>query len=213
MLEHFYASTDSPPRRTSTRVIAVQGARAIVELCNQVPLLERVIEGLVAADTRVSPWRLVWQIMPTVIRAHDALADPEGDLFLPSSPVFRQASQEFPPLTGVRGDMEGLAERLRRIAEVHPDGLLFVTRGYLLECKGTPQGWVEAEQAFLQGAEAPSIVPLRRAALFGAAACQFALARDGPPEKRAERCRRAAQGLRKVRTRRARRRWQRHFGS
>ncbi len=173
-------------------------ARAIVELCNQVPLLGRVMERLVAADTQVSAWRILWQTMPAVLRARAALADPEGDLFLPSSPVFRQASQEFPPLTGVRGDMEGMAERLRRIAEVHPDSLLFVARGYLLECKGTPQAWAEAEEAFLQGAEAPSIVPLRRAALFGATACQFALARDGPPEKRAERRRQAAQGLHMV---------------
>jgi hypothetical protein len=136
--------------------------------------------------------------MPAVIRARAALADPEGDLFLPSSPVFHQASQEFPPLAAIHGDMEGLAERFRRIAAVHPDGLLFVARGYVLWRKGTPQAWAEAEEAFLQGAEAPSILPLRRAALFGAATCQFALARDGPPEKRAERRRRAAQGLHKV---------------
>jgi|SRR5579884_284842 len=173
-------------------------ARSLVELCNQVPLLGRTMEALVAADTRVSPWRLLWQTMPVVLRARAALADPEGDLFLPSTPVFRQASEDFPPLTGLRGDLERLAERLGRLAQVHPDSLLLVARGYLLECKGTPQGWAEAEQAFLQGAEAPSIVPLRRAALFGAAACQFALARDGPAEQRVERRRQAAQGLHRV---------------
>jgi hypothetical protein len=156
------------------------------------------MEGLVAGDSRVSAWRILWQAMPAVMRARAALADPEGDLFLPSSPVFRQASQEFPPLAGALGDVEGLAERLGRVAAVHPDGLLFVARGYLLGRKGTPQAWAEAEQAFLQGAEAPSIVPHRRAALFGAAGCQCALARDGPPEKRAERRRRAAQGLHEV---------------
>jgi hypothetical protein len=68
----------------------------------------------VAGDTRVSLWSILWQTMPAVIRARAALADPEGNLFLPSSPVFHQASQQFPPLAATTPAAASCHRRFRR---------------------------------------------------------------------------------------------------
>jgi tetratricopeptide (TPR) repeat protein len=59
-------------------------------------------------------------------------------------------------------------EELSRAVRIHPEGTVWVLYGQLLMFKGRLE---EAEEAFLRGAEAPSMVPVRRAALYNAAVC------------------------------------------
>src|SRR5262249_49323100 len=59
---------------------------------------------------------------------------------------------------------------------IHPEGLLYQLHGI---CLLRSDRFAEAEQAFLAASATPSIVPVRRQALFQAALCSWNLARGG----------------------------------
>ena len=130
------------------------------------------------------------------------LQDPEGDLFLPLPPVLPRAFQELPSYTSLTTVVLGVglddtAAKLRRAAEMHPEGFLYFILGVSQGTKNTPQGWAEAEKAFSRAVESPSLLNLRREALYGLAACQWVLSKEGPPGEREMR-RRARQSVRKA---------------
>jgi serine/threonine protein kinase/tetratricopeptide (TPR) repeat protein len=125
--------------------------------------------------------------------------DPGGELFLTTSPIFIEAVMpELPELLTaflVGLNVDRAIDKLGHIAEIHPDGLVYITRGILLARQGTQESWMKAEKDFLQASEAPSVVLIRRLALRLAAHAEHELARSyGLPEKRSQ----AAQNLREI---------------
>ncbi len=179
-------------------------AEALLGLCNFVPRLRETADALLADDPKASPARLLLQSVPHVTRLRAALGDPEGDLFLPLPPVLPRAFQELPSLasltsaTVLRVGVDDTAAKLRRAAEMHPEGFLYFTLAVLLATKDTPEGWAEAEKAFARAAESPSLLNLRHEALYGLAASQWVLSKEGPSGEREEMRRRARQSVRKV---------------
>jgi hypothetical protein len=102
--------------------------------------------------------------------------DPKG-LLLPIPPVLTRAMK---PLAGqwslllAGGGSRGMTEALDRALLVHPEGMLYMSRGITMV---NQRNWVEAEASFRQAAATPSLLPVRRPALYAAAVSAFRTAR------------------------------------
>jgi tetratricopeptide (TPR) repeat protein len=73
-----------------------------------------------------------------------------------------------------RGDGRRALDEFPEALRVHPEGLLYQLYGQVLLRNGRRE---DAEQAFLTAFKTPSVVPVRRAALFQAILCEWTLAR------------------------------------
>jgi tetratricopeptide (TPR) repeat protein len=174
-----------------------ESAQAVLELGSQVPALGHMMEGAITADTSSSLHRALLVVLLSGSRTRAALQ--QADLYLPLPPVLVQAFQELPGPLNLMG-MGGakIAARLERVAELHPDALVYVMEAVLQGNLDRPDKWAASEKAFLRAAETPSILPLRRVALYGAAGAEWVLCREGPPQTRDEMRRRAVQNMRKL---------------
>jgi tetratricopeptide (TPR) repeat protein len=110
-------------------------------------------------------------------------------LLLPIPPVLFKALRRLPGalelLTRLAlGDYRGLSQALSEALRIHPDGLLYLAQGQML---GLQDRWAEAENAFLAAAHTPSIVPVRRPALFAAMEAAWMLAQQGASSPEVER--------------------------
>jgi tetratricopeptide (TPR) repeat protein len=172
-------------------------AQAVLELGSQVPALGHMLEGAITGDANFSLHRALLGVLLSGSRTRAALK--HADLYLPLPPVLMRAFQELPGplnLIGMGGD--NVAARLERIAELHPDALFYLMEAVLLGNQDRPEKWAASEKAFLRAAETPSILPLRRVALYGAAGAEWVLCREGPRQTRDETRRRAVQNMRKL---------------
>jgi tetratricopeptide (TPR) repeat protein len=190
--------------RSQLRARQMAAAQALVGLCNEVPGVGRMLEGMLFNDPKTSRWEMTLYITRVLSRAgaaRAALRDPEGDLYLPLPPVLPKAFAQLPDLASLAGmqwDRDGAIKKLGQVVLAHPEGLLYLTLGMLLGLKDKPESWAEAEKAFLRSVESPSLIPVRRLALFGATASEWVLSREGPPAAREEMSRRAGENARKV---------------
>jgi serine/threonine protein kinase/tetratricopeptide (TPR) repeat protein len=99
-------------------------------------------------------------------------------LLLPIPPVLFKALRRLPGALELAtrlalGDYRGLGQTLSEALRIHPDGLLYLAQGQML---GLQDRWAEAEIAFLAAAQTPSIVAVRRPALFAAMEAAWVLA-------------------------------------
>jgi tetratricopeptide (TPR) repeat protein/tRNA A-37 threonylcarbamoyl transferase component Bud32 len=108
-------------------------------------------------------------------------------LFLPFPPALVRGYLRIAKLAPLL--LLGVDRDVRRIKEVgdivaaHHQGLLFMLYGQILVKNDR---WSDAETAFLMAAQAPSVVPVRPAALFYACACEATLAKKAPPREAAD---------------------------
>jgi Flp pilus assembly protein TadD len=177
----------------------MEAARAVVELCGQFPALARGVEGDITNDPNTSCLGAVFRLTTALTRARASLSQPGGDLYLPLHPVLWEVSAESPGFASLAmlGNRSAY-DRLGRVAEVHPDGLVYLIQGVALGKADTPERWAAAEKAFSRAAETPSVFPIRRAALYAAAAAEWVLSREGPPGSRPAMQRRAQENMRKL---------------
>jgi tetratricopeptide (TPR) repeat protein len=161
----------------------VRTAQAMVECLYYVHQVNRVLDG--SADTAL--WRLALKVGPPAARllAVQRAAGRQGktdtgDFLLPVPPVFVTAMRPLRSLTlpFLFRRYDPVIAKLERITPIHPDGTLFYLHGLLLVQKDR---WAEAERSFERAAATPSIGKVRKAALFGAAAAQWYLARRAGP--------------------------------
>jgi hypothetical protein len=161
-------------------------AESLVKQCDHLAELAKELEHLMTEDSSLSLIGLVLRVTPVVTQASSLRSDSQADLFLPLPPALLRAFQELPgqfDFLSSKGSLD-LAEKLGRAATVYPDGFFYLTRGVLLVKNDTPANWLKAEEAFRQAATAPSVFPMRRAALFGTVAAEWVLAREGPVASR-----------------------------
>jgi tetratricopeptide (TPR) repeat protein len=92
------------------------------------------------------------------------------------------------------GDSGPVIAELERAFRVHPDAFFAFVHGVLA---ANARRMEEAERAFLAAADATSLVPIKRGALFGAVFCQWELA-DQDPAARREQLARAVQTSRRL---------------
>jgi tetratricopeptide (TPR) repeat protein len=163
----------SPPQRKT--------ARSLVELFWQL----RQIAGAVGDDPAAELLPLLLKLRSAGVKLHLLQQDPAGDpgelvrtrtgLLFPVPPVLFKAFRGVPALglPWFLGDYDGVSRALADVTRVHPDGLLFLTRGTVLTGAGR---LAEADEFFLQAADAPSFLPVGRPALFRAIQCEWRLA-------------------------------------
>jgi hypothetical protein len=168
------------------------GARALVELAQEVPGLSRLL-SLDPGPLRVS---VMLHLVPVVRKGLATLRDPDAQPPLPVPPVLMRAFRarhDAPSLVALLMNPNALMEQLGKAADIHSEGLLFLARGLAL---AQQDHWAEAEEAFTKAAATPSVIPVRQQALFGAASCACVLAKGPPPRPEAQP--RAVQRLRQV---------------
>src|SRR5205085_3884240 len=106
--------------------------------------------------------------------------------------IRESAAAVLPGLGG--GNPDRVIAELGRAFRVHPDAFLAYTQGVLAANAGR---MAEAERAFLAAADATSLVPVQRGALYAAVFCQWELA-DRDPGARRELLGRAVQTARRL---------------
>jgi serine/threonine protein kinase/Tfp pilus assembly protein PilF len=131
------------------------------------------VEDLVAGDPNTSTrdlfqkiWPAASEILSTVPRdmAGKATAT-HSPLLISLPPTFAKAIRGLPvvaPLMVFGGLGQG-SDFFARAVKVHPEGLFLLLYGMTLTDRNR---WARAEEVFLQAAQAPAIVPVRRPALF-----------------------------------------------
>jgi tetratricopeptide (TPR) repeat protein len=154
----------------------VETARAIMDLLHQI----RQAEGLVSGDPNASLAGFWLKLMPSVLRVSAAVqalrdegAGSASGLLLPIPPVLFKAFSYLPNMAQLLlggNNADEVLDALRKAARAHPEGILYFVQGQVLILKDR---WAEAEPLFLKAAETPSVVPLRRAALFLAIAAEY----------------------------------------
>jgi hypothetical protein len=162
-------------RATQLSARQMATARDVVSLLHQF----RRAEGLLSGDPKADALGFVWKALPTVSRLLLTLpadraaeaAPTDSVLFVPLPPTVLSAFRGLPaaaPAVLLGGDAGPAIKELSRALGAHPEGTVYVLYGQLLMGE---KRWAEAEEAFLTAAETPSIVPMRRTALYHAALC------------------------------------------
>jgi tetratricopeptide (TPR) repeat protein len=170
------AALDRARGQLGSRQLAA--ARALAELCHQA----RPFAALVA-DPEASLLVKLLRVTPPVTRAWAALrklgparGQANPGLLLPIPPVLVKVAHDLSavlPRTVFGANPDGAIAALSRAVRVHPEGMLFLALGLMLADRDR---WAEAERAFRQAAETPSLIPVDRAALFAAACSEWVLA-------------------------------------
>jgi serine/threonine protein kinase len=174
----------------------LEAAQAHLELVSKL----RTLHDLVGGES-ASPTRALLGFLPTLTRAAGTMRNWRAQeantvLFLPVPPVLLQAFSglaDTMPLALVGINLKAGQEALGRALTKHPDGLLYLLRGNMY---GVSKRWAEAEEMFVLAAKAPSLIPIRPAALYFAASSEWVLTNQGPIEQRAEMKRRSIDHIR-----------------
>jgi tetratricopeptide (TPR) repeat protein len=171
-------------------------ARDSVELLN----LFRQSEGLLSMDPNANVGIFLLKATPAMFRLMAALrADvaeeaipTESAVLVPVPPTvlsaFRGLSAGLSPLGGPKKDAR-IIDELSEAVRIHPEGTTYMLLGQQLAARDR---WDKAEDAFVKAAETPSIVPVRRAALYMAALSAAIHGKIYGPAPKAELLERAA---------------------
>jgi tetratricopeptide (TPR) repeat protein len=165
------------------RAAAHLNPRQAADARNAVSLLNllRQAEGLLSMDPNANVAWFLAKAMPAAMRMLAALpadlaeeaAPTASALFVPVPPTVLIAYRGLPAAAssfiGLKKDTGRAIKELSAAVQIHPEGTTYLLLGELL---GIEDRWEEAEAAFLKAAETPSIVPVRRGALYMAAFVQ-----------------------------------------
>jgi len=170
-------------------------ARLWVESMDQV---RRSIALISRPDT--TPWKLA-PFIGRLARLAASMRDDGGDtsqtLLLPLPPTvvrsYRQVGMLTPRLLFFNEPAK--FKEFADIFRVHPEGSLYLLYAYLHVTHGN---WAEAEKAFLNSANTPAVVPVRRLALVWAGMCELTQTTHAKPEKALKLKARALENVRLV---------------
>jgi serine/threonine protein kinase/tetratricopeptide (TPR) repeat protein len=162
-------------------------ARVVVDLFHQL----QQMEGFLSGDPTIPLWKNMGQLAP-FLKIVAALP-----LVFPLPPTIARAMRDLAAQVPrvLKGDFRKAPEVLARAVRVHPEGLFYHSYGMALAIHNR---WEEAEAAFLKAAETPSIVPIRRPALFLAIQAEVVLASTSPPNRKQQWLQRALANTRKL---------------
>jgi tetratricopeptide (TPR) repeat protein/predicted Ser/Thr protein kinase len=157
---------------------------SIANVCREAALSDqevfKMVEQLFAMMPKVYK---IW-LSPGTVRGEADVA--AGLRLLPLPPALLQSyghlQASLQPLAQEKSDQKAI-EELKRAVAIHPEGSLQYLLASMYFGKSN---YVEAEHAAMTAAGMPSLFPIRRGALFLAAACEGLLGsprrRDGPPD-------------------------------
>jgi Flp pilus assembly protein TadD len=163
---------------------AFAAAEAVVRFCPELVRFGHDLERLICGDPTAGAVGISVGFAVTLLNAQAVLGRQAGELYLPAPPVLVTAARRLPGVLPLFAGNARAADAMERFAEAHPDGFLYLWIGALRANEDTHDGWARAEQAFLRAAAAPALVPVRRPALFGAAAAGQFLHDDAPAAER-----------------------------
>jgi tetratricopeptide (TPR) repeat protein len=174
-------------------------AEALADLLDQARQVERVLSD----DPGASLPRMALKFAPAVTRLAGAVGgwqarEADAVLLLPVPPALFRAWGELRqalPRAVLGNASDQALDALARAAENQPDAVLYLLQGMLLGTRGRDAA---AEEAFTRAAEAPSLVPVRRPALYFAVIFEGDLAKKGPEAERPEMRRRVLANTRQL---------------